>query len=182
LAVDLTVVLTSAVTGITGYSGARLQGRVALAQSRAQTAQANAERDQTAIEKRQSAYHDLLDVIRGLQGQVFGTEPMTRGDLTAWNGVYQHLLNGTELLGVRDVRDAARRFNEVIQRLASQIPTNASTFHEGIQAAYDQSQAELTTAFRDLITAMSADVAPEQRGVPAKPTGWQRLRFTRLDP
>jgi hypothetical protein len=60
MAFDVTVVFTSVVTGMAGYSGARLQGRVALAQSRAQTEQATADRDLPALEKRQVAYHDRI--------------------------------------------------------------------------------------------------------------------------
>jgi len=181
--VDLTVVLTAAVTGLAGYGGARLQGRVALAQSRAQTAQAKAERDQTALERRQSAYHDLLDVIRGLQGQVYGSEPMTIGDLTAWNSTYQHLLNGVQLVGVEPVRSAARDFDDVVRNLSGRIPSNEASFQSAIQAAYDQSQAEITASFRALIVAMSADVAPPEQAVPIPPpTRCSRVaRFGRID-
>ena len=160
--VDLTVVLTAAVTGLAGYGGARLQGRVALAQSHAQTAQAEAERDHTALQKRQGAYHDLLDVIRALQGQVYSSNPMTPDDLTAWNSTYQHLLNGVQLVGVESVRLAARGFDDVIQSLGGRIPANPPSFQAAIQTAYEQSETEITTSFRELINAMSADVAPAQ--------------------
>jgi hypothetical protein len=181
--VDLTVVLTAAVTGLAGYGGARLQGRVALAQSRAQTAQAKAERDHTALEKRQGAYHDLLDVIRALQGQVYDSNPMTPGDLTTWNNTYQHLLNGVQLVGVESVRLTAQGFDDVIQSLSGRLPANPPSFQIAIQTAYEQSEAEITKSFRELINAMSADVAPAQPAPAPIPSRWHRLtRLGRIDP
>jgi hypothetical protein len=175
MAFDLTVVLTSAVTGVAGYGGARLQGRVALAQSRAQTEQATADRDLTALEKRQVAYHDLLDAIRQLQLLVYGSSALSASDFAEWNGGYQHLLNGVGLLGVEAVRDAARRFDEVLRTLADRVPEHSDSFQSGMQAGYNLIEGEITTRFRELMDGMSADVAPAQPSRPMPPRGWKRL-------
>ncbi len=175
MAFDVTVVLTSAVTGMAGYGGARLQGRVALAQSRAQTEQATADRDLTALEKRQVAYHDLLDAIRQLQLLVYGSSNLSASDFAEWNSGYQHLLNGVGLLGVESVRDAARRFDEVLRTLADQVPERPDSFRTGMQAGYSLIEGDITTRFRELMDAMSADVAPAEPPPPMRLDGWRRL-------
>lgn len=158
---DLTVVLTAAITGTAGYGGARLQGKAARDQSRAQVAQATADRDLTALEKRQAAYHDLLDAVRGLHLLVYGEPPPTTETFATWNSGYQHLLNGVGLVGVPAVRDAATAFDGVLRTLGDNVPDGPSGFAQGLQHGYGAIESELTECFRVMMDAMSADVAPE---------------------
>lgn len=175
MAIDLTVVLTAAVTGAAGYGGARLQGRVALAQSRAQTEQAKADRDQTALEKRQGAYHDLLDAIRELQLLVYREPPSTPTEFASWNGRYQHRLNGVGLVGVLAVREAAVRFDDVLRSLDEHVPERSGSFQSELQAGYAHIEQDVTVRFRALLDAMSADVAPAPAALPPNPNLPERL-------
>jgi hypothetical protein len=106
---------------------------------------------------------------------VYGSSTLSESDFAEWNSGYQHLLNGVGLLGVESVRDAARRFDEVLRTLDDQIPERPGSFRDGMRAAYGLIEGDITTRFRELMDAMSADVAPAELSPSMPPEGWRRF-------
>jgi hypothetical protein len=163
-----TVLVASVPAGITGavaYYGARLQlGGELQKADRTAAAQGRTER--------KAAYHDLLNHLDALKAVLGANREMDEDDFAEWADGFHRRANAIRLYGDKEVLVNVIRLLDVLDVIMALIP-DEDDYPPGEQPSFAQSLAAETpwrerwfSIYREMTTAMRADVAPDVGAYP----------------
>jgi hypothetical protein len=168
-ALNSTVVLAAAVTGLTavvvaviGYLGSKLSAQSVARQTEAENERTRIQYEEAHRQKRQQVYHALLNTERGHQRLLFDRGAGEQIRAEAWGPLAGHL-NAAMIFGTKEVGREAVRFAQAInaaRRTGEELDTGHATPEQ-----FDQAMRRWTATRRDLVDAMRADIATDAAAI-----------------
>ena len=159
------------VTGLAGYTGARLQAKTARQEMQGEIERLRMQQRDQMRQQRQETYHELLSLFYRLDSMVSDlAKPLSRKSFADWVDKFNHQFSCIDLFGTDSVREAARRAKVVVGQIGLEARKESAQVDHFINCfvkAYRSHRESLDKAVGDTIEAMRedllADISPKAK-------------------